>query len=155
MPPYLPSTENRILHGAKVSIMPFAERPDILQEIPDYDMNTMEYIVFDSTSLKPAFTEGWHLYRLPFQIPKNLREGETCALRILQVSAGRIMAVLDGETILDDPDRIHGDGELELPVSGKPGQWRELRLLLEGTGGPSGIGGGFLFSISPAPEKQI
>ncbi|MBR4960598.1 MAG: DUF4982 domain-containing protein [Clostridia bacterium] len=154
MPAYLPSTEQRMLHGAMVSIQPFDKRPDILQEIPDYDMNTMEHIVFDSTSLKPRFTDGWHLYRIPIQIPRNIQEGEICSLRILRVAAKHIAAVLDGETLLDNPEEIHGDGKLEFLFSGKPGQWRELRLLLEGTGEPSGIGGGFELCTCPAPMQK-
>ena len=147
LPDYLPSTDSRMLHGAVVSIHPFPERPDILQEIPDYDMNTMENIVFDSTSLKPAFTHGWHLYRIPFQVPKNLQDGETCVLRVLRIAAGQLTAVLDGEVLTDGP---HGDGPLELHFPGKPGKWCELRLLVEGTGRESGIGGGFEVCSSPA-----
>ncbi|MBQ8641102.1 MAG: DUF4982 domain-containing protein [Clostridia bacterium] len=143
MPDYLTSVDSRAIHGATVSVRSFPEKPDILQEIPDYDMNTMENIVFDTYSLKPIFTEGWRLCRVPFTVPKTLQKGQMCCIRVLRLVAKGLVAALNGKIILDNPEEIHGDGSMCINFSGTPGQQCELRLLMEGTGTASGICGGF------------
>jgi len=141
-PDYLASTDSRWAYGAMVSIRSFPEIPDIRQEIPDYDMNTMERIIFDNSSIKPGFTEGWHLYKIVFSAPKNLREDQLCGIRIIRVVSRGLAVSLNGEMIYDKPDENFGDKELVFTFPAVPGKYYEMRLVLEGTGGISGIGGG-------------
>ena len=119
MPDYLPSTDRRTIHSATMSIRSFSEKVDIHQEIPDYDMNTMENIVFDTYSLKPVFTEGFRLCRIPFTVPKDLKSGQLCGVRILRVAVREILAALNGEIVMKEND--HGDGPMEIRFAASPG----------------------------------
>ncbi len=144
-PQYLPSTDSRAVHGAMVTYLTYPTRESLPMDVSQYDMNTMEYIVFDTYSLKPVFSEGWRLLRIPIIVPRAAANGAAvCRVTILRLAA-KHAAVMLGDQILHDAP--HGDGPLILDFPAEAGKLYTLVLLIEGTGGESGICGGVDVSI--------
>ena len=140
MPDYLPSQQYRAVHGVTVSLRTYPERPDIHMAFSEFDMNSMENIVFDTYSLKPIFTSGWKLFKVPVTAPRQPENGRLCVC-FQEVAASHVVVSVDGQVLLDQP---HVKGAVTVDFPSTPGRQHTLRLLLKGTGGESGIRGGVL-----------
>ena len=145
MPQYLPSTDNRSVHGAMVTYLTYPTRDALPMDLSKYDMNTMEHIVFDTYSFKPVFSEGWRLLRIPILVPRAAAVGAAiCRVTILRLAAKHAAAIIDDQTLYDGP---HGVGPMTLEFPAEAGKLYTLVLLIEGSGGESGICGGVDVSV--------
>lgn len=138
MPDYLASQQHCAVHGATVSLKTYEERPDINVKFSDFDMNSMENIVFDTYSYKPIYTDGWKLFRVTVRAPKLLT-GSQFRVVFQSVAASHIAVSVNEETYLDQP---HSVGPVAVTFPCAPATEYDVRLLAKGTGKESGILGG-------------
>ena len=137
-PDYMESQQHRAVHGATVSLVTYKERPDINVKFSEFDMNSMENIVFDTYSYKPIYKEGWKLFRVTVTTPKQLTGSRFC-VKFQSVAASHIAVSVDGKTYLDQP---HTEGEVSVTFPCTAATMYDVRLLAKGTGKESGILGG-------------
>ena len=104
-----------------------------------------DHIVFDTYSFKPVFSEGWRLLRIPILVPRAAAVGAAiCRVTILRLAAKHAAAIIDDRTLYDGP---HGVGPMILEFPAEAGKLYTLVLLIEGSGGESGICGGVDVSV--------
>ena len=135
-PEYLASMPQRAVHGVRVTALTFAERPDITMNFAEFDMNSLEWVIFDTDSYKPVFKDGWKLYTVNITASKV---GTELHVLLHDVAAKHIVAAVDGVVLLDC---AHEGGAVEFSFEKGEKREYELRLLLQGTGSESGIRGG-------------
>ena len=147
-PDYIYAAESRDIAGFTVSTETFASEPDILMEIADNDMNSLEPVIFDGWNVKPAFTNGYKLFRAVFNIPKlrdpNLKG--VCTLAINQLHADSAKICVDGKVIFDGKTEFGKPLKVEF-TPGKVGK-AELRMVIRSESDRrAGIVGGVRFGI--------
>ncbi|MCQ2432158.1 MAG: DUF4982 domain-containing protein [Clostridia bacterium] len=139
-PDYVYENAVRTVSGFTVTQKTYDEEPDVLMEIADNDMNSLEPISFDRWSLRPGFKSGFRFFRAFFttNVSDIPNAPDTCEVSFGEVSAKHVKVYVNG-ILLHDAD--HGTAPLSVSFPCAKGkQKNELRVLLEAENGqPAGI----------------
>lgn len=147
-PDYIYAAESHDITGFTVSTETFNSEPDILMEIADNDMNSLEPVTFDEWSVRSPFVDGYKLFRAFFNIPK-LRDPKLkgiCTLSIKQLHADHAEICVGDKIIFDGDTNFGRPFEVDF-VTEKIGK-TELRIVLRSDGDhKAGIVNGVRFGI--------
>lgn len=146
-PRYIYMSENHSVTGIRVSQECFAEKPDPNREYADNDMNSFAALTLSNDTYQTDFTSGWRLYRLPIRVPATAKADAAVELSIPKLRCARIESYRNGDAL--HTSGTHDGDAVTIPLSCKPGEIGELRLLLcahEGSE-PSGICGSVTLSV--------
>ena len=146
-PRYIYMHENHSVTGIRVSQECFANRPDPNREYADNDMNSFAALTLSSDAYQDDFTAGWRLYRLPIRVPATAKADATVELHIPKLRCAQIAVYQNGAEI--HASAAHDGDALTIPLSCKPGDQGEARLLVRAYGDsePSGIRGNVTLSV--------
>ena len=110
-------------------------------------MNSFAALTLSSDAYQDDFTAGWRLYRLPIRVPATAKADAAVELHIPKLRCAQIAVYQNGAEI--HASAAHDGDALTIPLSCKPGDQGEARLLVRAYGDsePSGIRGNVTLSV--------